>query len=521
MHPAAAPSGHPRSRSTASGGGDAARLTLVRRRVRGRAHAIAGVFAAFGGHNHYRRHRLYRPQHALAARRLGRGDLLSIPELAAIARLPGDGTVPGLLVAGARAVAPPPGVPTRGRDVKPLGDSDTTDDTSPGAGRAVGLHVADARHHLHVLGATGAGKSTLLVQLILADIAAHRGVLVIDPKGDLITDIRDRLPRQLAPRVVVLDPDDPRPPPSLNPLAAPHPASAAGAGGGGHGGDLAVENLVSIFRRVFAAYWGPRTDDLFRSACLTLRAQPHLTSLADLPALLTDPAARARAQRAVTDPLLRGFWAWYDGMSEPAQAQVIAPLMNKLRAVLLRPFARATLTGPRTLHLPHILDGGVGLIRIPKGRLGDDTTRLIGSLILADAWTATTARARQPQDRRRDAAIVIDECQNFLNLPYGVDEMLAEARGFRVSFTLAHQHLAQLPRELRDAVSTNARNKIYFTVGPDDATALARHTHPTLNAHDLAHLPAFHAAARLVVHGADTPAFTLTTRPLPPPRPRP
>jgi hypothetical protein len=114
-------------------------------------------------------------------------------------------------------------------------------------------------------------------------------------------------------------------------------------------------------------------------------------------------------------------------------------------------------------------------------------------------------------------ALVIDECQNFLNLPYGIAEILAEARGLRLSLTLAHQHLAQLPRDLREGISSNARNKIIFNVGPDDARDLARHTLPQLGEHDLAHLDAFHAAARLVHHGAETPAFTVRTRPLPPP----
>ena len=74
---------------------------------------------------------------------------------------------------------------------------------------------------------------------------------------------------------------------------------------------------MSIFARVFAAYWGPRTDDLMRAACLTLHAQPTTRSLADLPALLTDPDVRARHLRAVDDPLLSGFWAWYDQLSDP------------------------------------------------------------------------------------------------------------------------------------------------------------------------------------------------------------
>jgi hypothetical protein len=81
---------------------------------------------------------------------------------------------------------------------------------------------------------------------------------------------------------------------------------------------------------------------------------------------------------------------------------------------------------------------------------------------------------------------------------------------------LAHQHLAQLPRDLRDAVSANARTKVWFSMSPEDAHALARHLGPELSEHDLAHLGAFQAAARLVVDGEETPAFTLRTRPAKP-----
>ena len=211
------------------------------------------------------------------------------------------------------------------------------------------------------------------------------------------------------------------------------------------------------------------------------------------------------------------YWRWFASLSDPARAQVTAPLLNKLRALLLRPFARQLLCGgPSTINLTAVLDhGGLLLVRIPKGVLGEETTRLVGSLILAQTWQAATARAHRPQDERRDASIVIDECHNFLNLPYRIEDMLAEARGFRVGLTLAHQNLAQLPPELREGINTNARNKIMFSVSPDDATHLARHTLPELTAHDLAHLDAFHAAARLLHHGAETRAFTLTTRPLP------
>jgi hypothetical protein len=136
---------------------------------------------------------------------------------------------------------------------------------------------------------------------------------------------------------------------------------------------------------------------------------------------------------------------------------------------------------------------------------------------VAKVWQAATHRARIGQHARVDASLYIDECQNFLTLPRSLEEMLAEARGYRLSLVLAHQHLAQLPRDLRDAVSANARSKVIFAASPEDARILERHTLPEITAHDLAHMPAYTAAARLVVAGQDLAAFAIRTRPAPAP----
>ncbi|ALG14633.1 type VI secretion protein [Kibdelosporangium phytohabitans] len=466
--------------------------------ARGRAHALAASFASYTEHNHYTRHRIHNPGRVIDSRRLGHGDLLSVPELAAIAHLPTDEAIPGIQRAGARAIAPPPGIATPGPEAKPLGVTDT------GHPRPVGLRVPDARHHLHVIGATGSGKSTLLGNMILADAEAGRGIVLIDPKGDLVTDVLSRLPASAADRVVIFDADSKARPPCLNPLD-------------GGETDLTVDNLVSVFRRVYSAFWGPRTDDVMRAACLTLRTQEGVATLADLPKLLADDAFRSRVTAGIVDPVLRGFWSWYEELTDSSRSQVISPLMNKLRAFLLRPFVRDAIAGGNsTVDMSRVLDGGICLVRIPKGSLGEETTRLVGSLVVARTWQATTGRARTPQRQRRDASLVIDECHNFLNLPYPIEDMLAEARGFRVAMTLAHQHLGQLPRELREGMSTNARSKIFFNASPEDARELSRHTAPRLSDHDLAHLGAYHAAARLVLAGEEAQPFTMLTQPLPP-----
>uniref|UniRef100_UPI0024558805 type IV secretory system conjugative DNA transfer family protein n=1 Tax=Nocardia brasiliensis TaxID=37326 RepID=UPI0024558805 len=475
--------------------------------ARGRADALATVFGACTDHNYYRRRRRLRLELLIRQRRLRRGDVLSVPELATIAHLPTETGLPGLQRAGARALSPAPDIPLGGPHTKPLGLADT------GTRRPVAVKISDARHHLHILGPTGVGKSTLLARTILDDADAGRGVIVIDPKGDLVTDVLSRLPARMGERVVLFDADSPVSPPCVNPLDIGRIGRA--------GMDLAVDNLVTVFHRIFHQWWGPRTDDIMRASLLTLCAQSGTATLADLPRLLTEPAFRARVTRTTKDPVLRGFWDGYETLSDTGRAQLTGPLLNKLRAFLLRPFVRAAIAGgPSTVEFADILDhGGICLARLPKGSLGEETSRLVGSLLVARTWQAVTARARVPATERPDAALVLDEAQNFLNLATPIEDMLAEARGLRLSLLLAHQNLGQLSKELRDGISANARNKILFAVSPDDARDLARHTDPWLSEHDLSHLDAFHAAARLLVDGRNARPFTLATRPLEPPIP--
>jgi hypothetical protein len=160
-----------------------------------------------------------------------------------------------------------------------------------------------------------------------------------------------------------------------------------------------------------------------------------------------------------------------------------------------------------------VLDGGVLLCRLPKGILGEETSRILGSLIVARVWQAAIARAGIPEDQRKDATLYVDECQNFLTLPGSVGDMLAEARGFRLGLVLAHQDLAQLPKDIAAAVSANARSKVFFTVDPADARELSRHTRPEIDEHDLAHLDVYTATARLLIGNRELPAFTFVTNP--------
>jgi len=462
--------------------------------ARGRIHGILGGFAAYEGRVGLRRRGVRRAPVKLRERWLGRRAFLaSTGELAALAHLPCVEAIPGVVMAGAREVAPPPGLPAQG---KPLGLSSS--------GGTVNLSVPDARRHIHVLGPTGVGKSTLIARLVLADFDAGRGTVVIDPKGDLVEDLLARIPAGRENDVDLLDPLD-EAPPGLNVLDSPDR-------------DLGVDQLVGIFRRVFDRYWGPRTDDILRAAVLTLTTASPTSTLADIPRLLTDRSWQAKLAAQIDDPVLGPFWEWYGEMSDPLRAQASGPLLNKLRAFLLRRPVRAIVgQSTTTLDVPRAInEGRLLLAKLPKGTLGEDTSRLLGSFLFARVWQAALARAAVAPEQRRDASCYVDEVHNYLNLPTPFEDVLAEARSYRLSLCLAHQHLAQLPRDLREAISANARSKVYFQLSRDDATALEREMRPELSAHDLAHLPVYTAAVRLCNDGQPGPAFTLRTEDLPP-----
>jgi hypothetical protein len=384
----------------------------------------------------------------------------------------------------------------------------------------VGVGLADTRHHLHVLGPTGTGKSTLLLRLALDDAAAGRGLAVFDPKGDLVRDILDRLPAECANRLILIDPDETVAPPALNLLDPVH------AGGSPH--DVAA-GVTAVMGQVWSRWWGHRTADIAHHALLTLAHIPGST-LADVPRLLSDTTWRAGIVAAVTaqaraaDPwqsrTLTEFWQAFDQAGESGRSAAVAPLLAKLRLVLAHPLAASLFGVPAsTFRLADVLRGAILLVRLPKGQVGEETTRLVGSLLLAGLWQATTARARVPEHRRLDASITVDECHNFLHLPIGLDDALAEARGLRVSFVLAHQYLGQLPEAMFDAIDANARNKVYFALAPGDARRLRHHVAPYLDDGDLARQGGFEVTLRAVAGGRALPPVTADT--LPPPRPQP
>ena len=391
-------------------------------------------------------------------------------------------------------------------------------------GERLGISIGDALYHTVLLGPTGAGKSTALAHLALADIHAGRGVLLIDPKTDLVADILARIPEQRRDDVVVIDPTSSRPV-GINPLARAQTARSApsssggGVSGGGASPELVADTVLATFKGVFAESWGVRVEQVLSAALVTLARTPGAT-LVDLPLLLTNTAFRQRLIAASgADPLGTGqFWAAYEALSEAQRQQWVGPVLTRLQPFLIRPHLRATLgQAAPSFDLGEVFTRRrIVLVSLNKGVLGAESARLLGSLLVGQLWPLILARAAVEPSRRHVVSVFIDEVQDYLSLPGSLADALAQARSLGAAFHLAHQYRGQLPPALKAGIDANARNKIIFSLSAADAAELARQA-IGLEAADFQLLPRFGVYARTLHHGRDNPWCHATTLPPTPP----
>src|ERR1700681_2400778 len=164
--------------------------------------------------------------------------------------------------------------------------------------------------------------------------------------------------------------------------------------------------------------WGVRMEHILRNVLMALLEQPDAT-LHDVLRIFSDNEFRKRIAKSLRNDTVKTFLEKeFERFSFGYRADGTAPIQNKVGAFLADPLLNRILTAaPQDLHIRQIMDQGrVLLVNLAKGRMGEDSSSLLGALLVTTIGLAAYSRADAPASSRRDFFVYIDEFQTFTTL---------------------------------------------------------------------------------------------------------
>lgn len=364
-----------------------------------------------------------------------------------------------------------------------------------------GIKREDRRRHVYVIGKSGVGKSKLLEIMLRQDIAAGKGVCLIDPHGDVIEELLNFIPKSRVEDVCLIDPADAEFPISFNPLSNVDPLLK----------HQLTQGLIEVMKKQFGANWKPRLEHVFRFTTLALLDYPHAT-MRGMISMLTDRAYRQKVIEYIEDDMVRRFWALeFADWSEKYDTDAIIPLVNKLGQFLSDPLLR-NIFGQKEnkVDLEKLMnEQKIILINISKGRLGEENSSFFGSMFVTKLKQAGMARARIPERDRKDFYIYIDEFHNVVTEVF--ENLMSESRKYGLCLTIAHQYMGQLLPKTLAAVLGNTGTIITFRVGGADAEVLEYEFAPIFKVKDMINLGKREFYIKLMIDGEAYDPFSAET----------
>jgi len=375
----------------------------------------------------------------------------------------------------------------------------------------IGLTDDERERHQYIIGGTGNGKTTMLFYEIIQDIRAGNGIAVLDPHGDLAERILRYIPEERIDDVIYMNPDDLAHPIGMNLLEL-----SPGLDGDDllREKDLITEAAISVLRKIFSEddSGGHRIEYVLRNTiqtALTLE-DPTLFTIFEL---LNDAKFRRKVVKGLEDKSLRDFWNNEIGKAGDMQkVKMAAGITAKIGRFLFSASARRVIEQPKsTINFEDVLATKKILIcNFSKGLIGEDTSALFGTTVLAKLQTAALRRARTAQENRTPYFLYVDEFQNFATMSFV--QMLSEARKYKLFLTMAEQSTSQQDEQrLVDIILANVGTVICFRSGsPSDERLTLPLFMPFIEQGEIANLPAYSYYVRISAVSAQEPMSGMT-----------
>ena len=372
-----------------------------------------------------------------------------------------------------------------------------------GVKRRFGIKRGDRRRHMYIIGKTGMGKTTLLENMTIQDIQSGEGVGIVDPHGEYAEKMLDFVPPSRINDVVYFNPSDLANPVAFNVMEDVGPERR----------HLVSSGLIGVFKKIWPDVWSARMEYLLSNSILALLETPGSTLLG-INRMLADKEFRKKVVAATTDPVVKAFWEnEYARYTEKFAAEAGAAVQNKIGQFTSNPLIRNIIGQPKsTIDMRKIMDEKkIFIMNLSKGRIGEENSKLLGAMLITRLYLAAMTRVDMPEQDRKDFYLYVDEFQNFATESFA--SILSEARKYRLDLILAHQYIAQMAEDVRDAVFGNVGSMLTFRVGAADAELLEKEFSPEFTIQDIVNLGFANIYMRLMIDGVASRPFSATTLP--------
>ncbi len=468
--------------------------------LRHRFHAIAQAFSQYNLTD-FNNFIVKGPQknslflNSLKDRKFGKQFLLSQSEISTIFHLPNEREVPNLVYVLSKKSDPPSTLATdkNNPNISFFGETNFHNTKVP-----FGIMRKDRRRHLYTVGKSGSGKSKFLELLIKNDLETGKGVGILDPHGDLVDNVMRIIPKERIDDVVIFDPSDEEYPIAFNPLEEVPSALKM----------RVTIGFLEIFKKLFGSNWTDRLEHVLRYTVLALLDSPNTTVLSIMK-MLTDKSYRQYIIKNIEDDVVKNFWVnEFAGWSEKFDAEAITPLLNKVGQFVATNMIRNIVGQPENkINFREIMDNKkILLMKVSKGILGEENAGLMGAFAITKIYQAAMSRADILEEEREDFYFYVDEFQNFATNTF--DEILSEARKYRLNITLANQFLGQLSAKIKTTVFGNVGSMVSFRVGAEDASVFAEEYAPVFAPQDIINLGVREFYTKMSINGETTQPFS-------------
>ena len=357
----------------------------------------------------------------------------------------------------------------------------------------IGLTQEERRRHMYIIGATGTGKSTLILSMVNQDLQHGKGIGVIDPHGELAETILNLIPEDRKDDLIYVNPDDLQYPVGINLMELTPGLSVEDSL---REKEFIAESVISLFRKVFSSDMkgNPhRIEYILRNTIHTAFTieNPTLFTIFDL---LNNPVFQKKVVARLRDENLKNFWRYEFGKAGDYQkVKMVSPVTARIGRFLFSPSAKRILEQTKsTINFDEILNGKILLCNLAKGKLGEDTSQVLGIMILNKLQLAALKRARVDAKERKDFYLYVDEFQHFATKSFV--EMLSESRKYKLNLTIAEQSTSQQDdKDLVHIILANVGSVVCFkTANPQDEKLMLPQFEPYVVQGEIYNLPAFH-----------------------------